>query len=81
MPIKEMEPFTPAVPDTTVVFNVGEIPEELDVFYRAEHDFLPEGKDFSELTKEEMDELRSRHRFSPFKPGIYQGITGLGGMY
>jgi len=60
--------------------NNQDIPKDMDIFYRNERDFLPEGKDFADLTKEEMETLRSQYRFSPYRPGVYQGITGFGVM-
>ena len=59
------------------VFSPQEIPKEMDIFCRIESDFLPEGKTFKNLTPEEYKRLRSQYRFSPFRPGIYQAITGI----
>jgi hypothetical protein len=53
----------------------------MDVFYNDESHFLPEGKTFEDLTPEEMAELKNKARFDPYRPGIYQGITGLGKMF
>lgn len=58
------------------ILNVGDIPKELEIYARTEASFLPSGKTFEELTKEELEELKSRYRFSPFRPGLYQTITG-----
>lgn len=65
-------------PEATV-FDVKTIPYELNIFLNTEADFLPEGKTFEDLTQEELETLRRQYRFSPFRPGIYQGITGIGG--
>ena len=62
------------------LFNVEEIPKAMDIFFRAESSFLPEGKTFKTLTEEESLLLKSRYRFSPYRPGTYQGITGIGAM-
>ncbi|MCK9434954.1 MAG: hypothetical protein M0R32_09080 [Candidatus Cloacimonetes bacterium] len=40
---------------------------------------LPEGVDFESLSDEEKKKFKNRYRFSGYKPGLYQGITGLGG--
>ena len=56
------------------------IPKEFNIFITAESDFLPEGKTFEDLTPEELSLLRNRYRFSPLKPGMYQALSGFGGM-
>jgi len=56
------------------------VPKEFDIYYKDESQFLPEGKTFNELTPEEEQRLKSQYRFSPYKPGTYQGITAIGGM-
>jgi len=77
----ELLPFEPGQPPRDPVFNVQEIPKELDIFFRGEEAFLPEGKtSFDELTPEEMQLLRSQYRFSPLRPGLYQTLTGFKGM-
>lgn len=73
----DLAPNEPVDPPIT---NGQDIPKELDIFFRSESAFLPEGKTFETLTKEEREELRSRYRFDPFRPGLYQGITGMGDM-
>ena len=70
---------TPA--DDESIFKEGAIPKELDVFYRDEAYFLPEGKTFADLTDEEMAALRSKYRFSPLKPGLNQAISGRNGRH
>jgi len=70
--------FTPGQPPPdTPTFNPQIIPKELDIFFRNEADFLPEGKEFTDLTPEEERRLRSQYRFSPFRPGLYQVISGF----
>lgn len=64
-------------PSQTGVSSGDEIPKDLDIFYRAESSFLPPGKKFSDLTEQEITEIKNRYRFDPLRPGIYQGITGL----
>ena len=61
----------------TAVFNPEWIPYELDIFYRSFESFLPEGKTFDDLTEEEKKSVKNQYRFSPLRPGIYQGITGI----
>lgn len=70
----------PEEPEGTVL-EVGDIPKALDIFYKGEQAFLPEGKTFDDLTPEELRRLKSQYRFSPFRPGIYQGITGMAPGY
>ena len=65
---------------TPGIDNGHEIPPEMDIFYRTIETFLPEGKTFNDLTPEEEKRLRNQYRFSPYRPGIYQAITGLGKM-
>ena len=59
------------------VANNQDLPKELDIFFRGESNFLPPGKTLEDLTPEELELLKNRYRFDPFRPGIYQGITGL----
>ena len=59
------------------VFDPGVIPKEMDIFYRTESEFLPEGKTFESLTPEERKSLKNRYRFDPLRPGMYQAITGI----
>lgn len=77
-------PFDAVVPeDVAPDANnlLAEIPKELDIFYRDEKEFLPEGKTFEDLTEEEMEALRLKYRFSPLRPGIYQTLTGMRSCY
>jgi hypothetical protein len=74
-----MLPFASTPPKQNVVYNVEEVPKELDIFFKSEASFLPEGKDFKDLTPEEEKLLQSQYRFSPLKPGMYQTITGMSG--
>jgi hypothetical protein len=55
-----------------------EIPKEMDIFYSSLSSFIPTGKTWSDLTPQEQEEIKNKYRFSPMKPGIYQGITGIG---
>lgn len=59
---------------------IADIPKELDIFYRDEEWFLPEGKTFADLTEQEKADLRQKYRFSPMRPGIYQTLSGFQGM-
>ena len=42
---------------------------------------LPEGKTFESLTDEEKKKLMMKYRFSGYRPGAYQLITGIGNMH
>jgi len=75
-----MGKFTRGSEESPNVETNDEIPKDMDVFQRSEAQFLPEGKSFEDLTKEELKELRRRYRFDYYKPGVYQGITGYGFM-
>lgn len=69
------QPVEHAVP------NNQDIPtDEMDIFFRSEDEFLPEGKTWADLTEKELAEVRAKYRFDPMRPGMYQGITGLGPM-
>lgn len=57
-----------------------EIPEAMDVFQRSEEQFLPPGKTLEELTPEELIHMRRQYKYDYYKPGVYQGITGIGRM-
>ena len=76
----QMLNFSPETRFEDGVATNAEIPKELDIFYRTLDDFLPPGKTFKELTKEEKEVVASRYRFDPYKPGMYQTITGFGKM-
>jgi len=65
--------------ETDPIFNVEVIPYELNLFFRSEVSFLPPNKTFEDLTPKELQRLKGQYRFSPFRPGIYQGITGMSG--
>jgi len=55
-----------------------EVPKEMDLFWRCEAQFLPEGKTWDELPEGEKKILRDKYRFDYLKPGVYQGISGIG---
>ena len=59
------------------VFNPEVVPDEMEIYWRDEKYFLPEGKTFADLTEEELKALKNKYRFSPLRPGVYQGITGM----
>lgn len=54
--------------------------DELDIFFRNESNFLPEGKTWETLTDKEKEEIKAKYRFDILRPGVYQGITGIGPM-
>ena len=41
---------------------------------------LPKGKTLNDLTPEEKKRLMDKYRFSGYRPGAYQMITGTDGM-
>jgi hypothetical protein len=53
---------------------------DMDVFQRSIEQFLPLGKTFEDLTDKEKEQIKRQYRFDYYKPGVYQGITGLGIM-
>ena len=59
--------------------NNQDLPKDLDIFFRNEREFLPPGKNFNDLTPEELEELKNKYRFDYLRPGIYQGITAITG--
>ena len=73
--MEEFESLTPEQQEA--VFNPQVIPKEDEIYWTDERYFLPEGKDFKDLTEEEKKLLRNKFRFSPLRPGCYQGITGM----
>ena len=84
MPLLIPQPFQANVSDPNQkdppVTTGSEIPKDMDIFYRSESQFLPEGKAFADLTQKEKDELKNKFRFDPLKPGCYQGVTATGKM-
>lgn len=41
---------------------------------------LPEGVSYESLTEDEKKRIRNSYRFSGYKPGSYQTLSGFGGM-
>ena len=64
-------------PEKSSVFKPGCVPEGMDIFWSDWRTFLPEGKDPEDLTPEEKKKLTHQYRYSPLRPGIYQGVTGI----
>ena len=66
--------------DTTCgkIDTYDSVPKEFNIFFRSENQFLPEGKTFDDLTEEEKKDVQNKYRFDPYRPGVYQGITGYG---
>jgi len=75
--MNEFQAYQPPPESNNVL---ADIPEEMDIYWRGEDSFLPEGKEFSDLTEAELKRLKSQYRFCPMRPGIYQGISGFDGM-
>jgi hypothetical protein len=73
-------PPSTAKSDSEGVDTYSDVTKEMDIFQRAEYQFLPPGKTFDDLTAEESAQLKRQYRFDYYKPGMYQGITGLGIM-
>jgi hypothetical protein len=70
--------FTPDnPPKDNPIPNSQEVPKEFDIFFKTEQDFLPPGKTFADLTPEELKILQSQYRFSYFRPGLPQCISGF----
>lgn len=63
-----------------MVGTYDEVPKEMNIFFRSERDFVPEGKEIKSLNKKELELLRCKYRFDYYVPGQYQGITGFGNM-
>jgi len=81
MPLLQLADIILDTPREAPIPNNQDIPtDEMDIFFRNENEFLPNGKTWNELSAEEMQLARSRYRFDPMRPGVYQGITGLGPM-
>lgn len=81
MPLyNQVDDFRKENPRTAPVSLASEIPKEMDIFFRSFDNFIPEGKKLEELTKDELNTLRNRYRFDPYRPGCYQGITGFAHM-
>lgn len=77
----EMLPFVPGnAHKDDPIYNNEEIPDELNIFFRDESSFLPDGKTFDDLTEAEKKTLRQQYRFSPYRPGMYQTLTKMGMM-
>ena len=68
-------------PKRESVFNVDEIPKELDIFFRQLSVFLPEGKTLEDLTPIELAKIKAQYRFDALRPGLYQQITGIGNAF
>lgn len=75
-------PLAHVILDTEhAVPNNQDIPkDEMDIFYRSESEFLPEGKTWNDLTDKEKEELKAKYRFDPMRPGMYQAVTAVGRM-
>ena len=72
--------FTSDPGEKKSVPNNQDLPKELDIFYKNISEFLPKGKTFADLTNEEKRVVLNKYRFSPYRPGQYQNITGIGPM-
>ena len=75
LPMEDFISLTPQ--EQEKVFNPEVIPNEMEIYWRDERYWLPEGKDFKDLTEEELKDLQNKYRFDPLRPGQYQGITGM----
>ena len=80
MALYDMVEFGSNTAAVGTTFNPSVIPKRLDIYFRSIESFLPEGKTMDDLTPEEYERIKSQYRFSPYRPGIYQGITGFGPM-
>lgn len=61
--------------------NKPEDPESMNIYdnFRLP-DWVDPAVDFSKLSPQKQKEILDAYRFSGFRPGVYQGITGLGCM-
>lgn len=72
--------FPPEYPaDKQGVPTNADVPKDMNIYYRTEENFLPEGKTFNDLNDKEKQALKQRYRFDPLVPGLYQAITGVEG--
>jgi hypothetical protein len=65
--------------DNDGLFDVANLPESMDVYWKSFSEFIPEGVDFDSLTEKEKKTIKDKYRFSFLRPGKYQSITGVGG--
>ena len=61
-----------------MALNVPHDPKDLDIYDNfVVPDWVDPTKKFSDLTPQQQKEVLDAYRFSGFRPGLYQGITGL----
>jgi hypothetical protein len=75
-----IDDFREETPPPEPIETKADIPKEWDIFWKSIEAFLPEGKTLEDLTPQELARIKQQYRFSPMRPGIYQGITGFGNM-
>jgi len=64
--------------DSHGVFTYQGVPKnQLDIFYRDIKEFIPEGKTWETMSKEEKETAAIKYRFDFMLPSVYQGITGI----
>ena len=79
--LSTMLTFAPVYPaDNQALQTASMIPKEMDIYYRTEENFLPNNKDFKDLSQKEKEELKGRYRFDPLRPGIPQTLSGFEGV-
>jgi hypothetical protein len=80
MTINPLLPFPEGQPPEPISTN-DEMPKgDMDIYYRSEESFLPEGKKLEDLTPEELEVYKNKIRFSHMVPSSYQLISGMQGM-
>lgn len=70
----DFDKCSPEKPENNIL---PDIPKEMEIYYINEDFFLPNGKTFSDLTPSEKKLLRAKYRFSYFRPGVYQTLSGF----
>lgn len=75
--IPQIQQFAEGSTPNPPIDNGMTVPNELDIFFRNENEFLPPGKTFKDLTEQEKKDLINKYRFDVYRPGQYQGITGI----
>ena len=68
----------PHVEDPPIPNNQDISKDDMDIFYRNIYAFIPEGKTWEQLTSEEKKKAMDQYKYDYLRPGVYQGITGIG---
>jgi hypothetical protein len=71
MPLNQLASLDSATPAYNIPNN------KLDIFYSDIKSFIPAGKTWDTMTKEEKDKAEAQYRFQYMLPSNYQAITGI----